>query len=158
MSEEKRETLGERLRRLRERIGLGQEELAARARALLVSYRNWEYGHRVPGLAAASLLAKALGVPLQELADCVEGVGDGRSRPRRGRGEGPADGEVGEGKAEGGRETGGPKVRKRGRVKVGLQSGESKPMSPTMGDAGKGSHTKRSSRVEPPAGQGEMQG
>ena len=94
MPEDVEESLGQRLRRLRERLGLGQEELAIKAKAPLVSYRNWEYDHRVPGLAAASLLAKALGVPLQELADCVEGEEDGRNQPRKrrpaakGRGEG----------------------------------------------------------------------
>ncbi len=99
MPEDVKETLAQRLRRLRERLGLGQEELASKAGAPLVSYRNWEYGHRVPGLAAASLLAKALGVPLQDLADCVEGEEDGRNQPRKRRAAAPAAKPGGEGKA-----------------------------------------------------------
>src|SRR4051812_19600448 len=83
---EKQETLGLRLRRLREALGLSQEELAHRAGLPLVSYRNWEYDHRLPGLGAASLLAKALQVPLQQLADCVEGQEDRRHRPRSRKG------------------------------------------------------------------------
>ena len=77
------ETLGQRLRRLREQLGLSPEKLAERAGVPLVSYRNWEYDHRVPGLGAASLLARALGVPLQDLADCVEAQEDRRHQPRR---------------------------------------------------------------------------
>jgi transcriptional regulator with XRE-family HTH domain len=87
---EKTETLGQRLRRLREGLGLDQEGLAERAGVPLVSYRNWEYDHRLPGLGAASLLAKALGVPLQSLADCVEGQEDRRNRPRGDQAEKPA--------------------------------------------------------------------
>src|SRR5579884_2082755 len=80
-----RETLGQRLRRLREAAGYTPEGLASRAGVPLVSYRNWEYDHRLPGLGAASRLAKALRVPLQDLADCVEDLEDGRHQPRRGR-------------------------------------------------------------------------
>jgi transcriptional regulator with XRE-family HTH domain len=74
-----KETLGQMLRRLREAAELTPEELAERAGVPLVSYRNWEYDHRVPGLGAASRVAKALGVPLQELADRVVAMEDGRS-------------------------------------------------------------------------------
>ncbi len=104
MRREEVETLGQRLRRLREAAGLSSDELAARAGVPLVSYRNWEYDHRVPGLGAASRMAKALGEPLQVLADCVEGVGDGRNQARKERG----------GRQVG--EKGGPAKRKRGQA------------------------------------------
>jgi transcriptional regulator with XRE-family HTH domain len=85
VTEQKRETLAARIKRLREALDVSQEVMAQRARTKLVSYRNWEYDHRLPSLGAASLVAKALGVPLQELADCVEGLEDGRNQPRAGR-------------------------------------------------------------------------
>ncbi|MGL4554260.1 MAG: helix-turn-helix domain-containing protein [Gemmataceae bacterium] len=106
MSATRGETLGQMLRRLRERLGLTPEGLATKAGVPLVSYRNWEYDHRVPGLAAASLLARALGVPLQELADRVEGVEDGRSGPRAARAGGAAEGVRGKGGVAKGREEG----------------------------------------------------
>ncbi len=87
-------TLGRLLARLRRGAGMTPEELAARAGVPLVSYRNWEYDHRVPGLVMAGRLARALGVPLQVLAECAEaderrgqeglaGKGDGGRRERR---------------------------------------------------------------------------
>jgi len=77
------ETLGQRLQRLRKAAGLSLEELAARVAIPVWSIRNWEYDHRVPGLGAASLLAKALGAPLQDLADCAEALEVSRQKARR---------------------------------------------------------------------------
>ncbi len=87
-------TLGQMLARLRRGAGMTPEELARKAGVPLVSYRNWEYDHRVPGLVMAGKLARALGVPLQVLAECAEadehrgqeglaGKGDGGRRERR---------------------------------------------------------------------------
>jgi transcriptional regulator with XRE-family HTH domain len=65
------ETLGQRLRRLRQAASLTQEELAQKAMVPVWSLRNWEHDHRLPGLVAAYKLAKALGVPMEELASCA---------------------------------------------------------------------------------------
>jgi transcriptional regulator with XRE-family HTH domain len=37
----------------------------------LKSLQNWEIDHREPGLRPAARLAKALGVPIEELADTI---------------------------------------------------------------------------------------
>jgi transcriptional regulator with XRE-family HTH domain len=66
-----KETLGERLQRLRQEAGLTQEQLAANASLSIHNIRNWEHDHRVPGLAAVYHLSRALGVPMEELAVCV---------------------------------------------------------------------------------------
>jgi transcriptional regulator with XRE-family HTH domain len=66
------ETLGQRLRRLRQAAALTQEELAQKARVPVWSLRNWEHDHRLPGLVAAYKLAKALGVVMEELAICAK--------------------------------------------------------------------------------------
>ena len=70
----KKETLGERLARLRRAAGLTQEKLADEAGESVSSLRNWEGDHRTPGLWAALQLAKVLGVALEVLAECAEPV------------------------------------------------------------------------------------
>lgn len=65
------ETLGQRLRRLRQAASLTQEELARKAKVPVWSLRNWEHDHRLPGLVAAYKLAKALGILMEELASCA---------------------------------------------------------------------------------------
>lgn len=65
------ETLGQRLRRLRQAASLTQEELALKAKVPVWSLRNWEHDHRLPSLVAAYKLAKALGVQMEELASCA---------------------------------------------------------------------------------------
>jgi DNA-binding XRE family transcriptional regulator len=62
------ETLGQRIKRLRERAGLSQAGAAAAAGVPVATLRNWEYDRRVPLLTAAAELAEALGVELGELA------------------------------------------------------------------------------------------
>lgn len=66
-----KETLGQRLQRLRQEAGLTQEQLAAKAGLSVHNVRNWEHDHRVPGLAAVYHLARSLGVAMEELAECV---------------------------------------------------------------------------------------
>ena len=70
--QKERETLGERLARLRRVAGFTQEQLAAAAGESVSSLRNWEGDHRTPGLWAASQLARVLGVALEVLAECAE--------------------------------------------------------------------------------------
>jgi transcriptional regulator with XRE-family HTH domain len=48
-----------------------QGQLADAAGVPLKSLQNWETDHREPGLRPAARLAKALGVPVEELADTV---------------------------------------------------------------------------------------
>jgi DNA-binding XRE family transcriptional regulator len=53
------ETLGQRIKRLRERAGLSQAGAAAAAGVPVATLRNWEYDRRVPLLTAAAALAEA---------------------------------------------------------------------------------------------------
>jgi transcriptional regulator with XRE-family HTH domain len=73
------ESLGSTLRRLRERAGLSQEELAAKAQVSRASIQNWEADRRAPRRAPVRRLAAALGVsditshePVDELAEVIE--------------------------------------------------------------------------------------
>lgn len=63
---------GELLKGLRETSGLTQTALADRAGVPVGSIRNHEQGHRLPSLPHAVRLAKALGVPLDDLVKCDE--------------------------------------------------------------------------------------
>lgn len=60
--------MGERLKRLRQAVGLSQPQLAKAAQVPLMTLRNWEQNRRIPRLDAAMSLARALGVTLDELA------------------------------------------------------------------------------------------
>jgi len=64
-----KETLGERLQRLRASAGLTQTQVADMANVPISSLRNWETDHREPGFRAAVQLAKALGVAVEVLAE-----------------------------------------------------------------------------------------
>ncbi len=68
----KKETLGQRLQRLRQAAKLTQEKLAEQSGQSFGNLKNWERDYRTPGLWAALQLARALGVPLEELAECAE--------------------------------------------------------------------------------------
>jgi transcriptional regulator with XRE-family HTH domain len=57
-----------RLKRLREQAGLSQAALARLAGVPLATLREWEHGRRTPLLDRAVLVARALGVTLNELA------------------------------------------------------------------------------------------
>lgn len=60
--------MGMRLQALRRKAGLSQSQLARAADVPISSLRNWEYGRRTPLLDAATRIAQALSVSLDELA------------------------------------------------------------------------------------------
>jgi transcriptional regulator with XRE-family HTH domain len=64
-----------RLKRLRRAAGLSQSGLALRAGVSVAAVREWEYARRTMGLDRAVLIARALGVTLNQLA--------GEPEPRR---------------------------------------------------------------------------
>jgi transcriptional regulator with XRE-family HTH domain len=68
----------DRLRALREALGLSQSELAARCGVKLDSVQNWEQGRTEPRLSALIQLAQGLGVSLDTLAGL-------QTKKRRGR-------------------------------------------------------------------------
>ena len=77
-------TFGEKLRQLRERAGLTQEQLAAASGVNLWTVRGYEQGRREPNWKGAIVLTRALGVTVEEFADCVSGEDTGRAdRPKR---------------------------------------------------------------------------
>ena len=62
------ETLAQRLRRLRQEIGLSQEEVARRSGVPVSTLRALEHGRRLsPTLDTAGRLADALGIRLDDL-------------------------------------------------------------------------------------------
>jgi transcriptional regulator with XRE-family HTH domain len=65
------ETFGERLRRLREKAGLTQDQLTAASGVNLWTLRGYEQNRREPGWKVAIHLAKALNVAVEAFADCV---------------------------------------------------------------------------------------
>lgn len=77
-------TVGELLKDRREARGMTQAGLAAKSGIPIGTLRNYEQGIRVPTLAAAAKLAKALGIPLDQFARC-DGLADEPEPPRRGR-------------------------------------------------------------------------
>jgi transcriptional regulator with XRE-family HTH domain len=68
------------MKRLRERAGMSQPQLARAAGVPLGTLRCWEQATRVPLLTAAARVAEALGCTLDELA------GRTPPRPRKGQG------------------------------------------------------------------------
>jgi transcriptional regulator with XRE-family HTH domain len=62
------ETLGQRLKRLRQAAGLSQAKLAKAAGVPLGTLRNVEYDHRRPLFEAMVKISGALGVSLDEFA------------------------------------------------------------------------------------------
>jgi transcriptional regulator with XRE-family HTH domain len=80
------ESVGARLRRLRETAGHTQESLARAARVPLGSLRNWEQDVRLlPRLDLACRLAVALGCTLGQLAGSEPLPAGGGGRPKQGR-------------------------------------------------------------------------
>src|SRR5688572_15302872 len=67
MDAETKETLGQRLARLRQARELTQEQLADKAEVPVWSLRNWETDRRRPRTDAALRLARALRVTVEEL-------------------------------------------------------------------------------------------
>ncbi|MCE9566038.1 MAG: helix-turn-helix domain-containing protein [Planctomycetes bacterium] len=66
-----KETLGQRLQRLRREASLTQAQVANESGQSLPNLRNWEGDHRTPGLWSALQLARVFGVRLEELAECA---------------------------------------------------------------------------------------
>ena len=64
--------LGNRLKKLREELGMSQAKLAAKTGIPVSTLRFWEYGLRTPLLDATLRVAEALGVSLDELAGRAE--------------------------------------------------------------------------------------
>jgi transcriptional regulator with XRE-family HTH domain len=75
-----KETMGQRLKRLREEKGFSQPELAEAARVPVGSLRNWEQDRSFPLLDSAARIAHALGITLDTLAGDVLA-----SKPKRRR-------------------------------------------------------------------------
>jgi transcriptional regulator with XRE-family HTH domain len=78
------ETMGERLKRLRQAAGLTQAQLADRVGLSLGAVRNWEQDRRVPLFDAAIRAAQAMGVSLDVLAGLAEPQAK-PTKPRKGR-------------------------------------------------------------------------
>src|SRR5262245_28164861 len=81
-------TFGDKLRQLRERAGLTQEQLATSSGGNLWTIRGYEQGRREPGWKGAIVLARALGVTVEGFADCSsrEDTGKAEATPRAGKG------------------------------------------------------------------------
>jgi transcriptional regulator with XRE-family HTH domain len=81
-----KETLGQRLKRLREAAGLTQAALADAAGVPIGTIRGYEYDRREPLVGTVVKIARAIGVSLDELA----GLNDDATPPgrpaRKGRG------------------------------------------------------------------------
>jgi transcriptional regulator with XRE-family HTH domain len=72
MARETEETMGERMKRLREAAGMSQPQLARKADIPLPTLRNFEQDRRIPRLDVAARLAKAIGCNLEDLAGPVD--------------------------------------------------------------------------------------
>jgi transcriptional regulator with XRE-family HTH domain len=82
-------TFGERLRELRQRVGLSQAQLAEASDLPVGSIRNYEQGIREPYWAVIFKLAAALRVSADAFAGCDSNIkpkrgGKPRGRPRKG--------------------------------------------------------------------------
>src|SRR5438874_2221094 len=64
---------GQRLQDLRQEGGLSQSQLAERANLPLATIQGYEQGRREPLWSVAVRLARALGVSIDQFADCVDG-------------------------------------------------------------------------------------
>lgn len=56
-----------RIKYYRKQCGLTQRQLAARIYCCVNSLSSWENGHKIPGVNSALLLARALGVRVEDL-------------------------------------------------------------------------------------------
>jgi transcriptional regulator with XRE-family HTH domain len=76
-----RESFGARLQRFRQAAGLTQEQLSEKAGLSVHNVRNWEHDHRQPRIEALLRLARALAVPMEDLASAL--VEDPPAKSRR---------------------------------------------------------------------------
>lgn len=65
------EAFGQRIRDLRNKKGLSQQQLADLVFVTRKSVSNWESGHRMPDITMLTRLARALGVKTHELLDAM---------------------------------------------------------------------------------------
>jgi transcriptional regulator with XRE-family HTH domain len=72
ISPEEKALFGERIRDLRERSGMTQEELARRARISRQHMNQIENGRQLPGLRPAGRIARALGTTLKNLGGGIQ--------------------------------------------------------------------------------------
>ncbi len=70
---------GQMIKRLREQAGLSQTALAKKAGLSVRSIQNWEQGHRVPRAQVVLTLARAIGVPVEQL---LSEISQDRPAPR----------------------------------------------------------------------------
>jgi transcriptional regulator with XRE-family HTH domain len=78
-------TFAGRLRELRGKAGMTQQQLADASGLPVGSLRNYEQGHREPYWQVVFRLAKGLGVACEAFADCVGDPPAEPGPPRRGR-------------------------------------------------------------------------
>jgi transcriptional regulator with XRE-family HTH domain len=71
------------LKEARERAGLSQSGLAEKTGLPLRSIQNWEQNHRRPRIGVVLTLARAVGVPVEQLLLAMTEEGPG---PRKGKG------------------------------------------------------------------------
>jgi DNA-binding XRE family transcriptional regulator len=89
MSKKRGETMGQRLRRLRQEAGFTQAQLAAAAGVPIGTLRNWEQGLRTPRLDTAAKVALALAVSIDALAGIETPGSEGIKKDRRPGGDEP---------------------------------------------------------------------
>jgi transcriptional regulator with XRE-family HTH domain len=75
-------TFADRLRQLREKTGMTQQQLAEASGLPLGSLRNYEQGQREPYWQVVFRLAAALGVTCEAFADC-DGAATTKLAPKR---------------------------------------------------------------------------
>jgi len=63
--------MGQRLQKLREATGMSQSQLARASGIPVGTLQGWEQGRRKPLLETAAVVAKALGVAIEDLAGPV---------------------------------------------------------------------------------------
>jgi transcriptional regulator with XRE-family HTH domain len=73
----------DRLRELREKAGLTQEQLAAKAGVPIGSLRNHEQGQRQPSWSAVVKLSRALGVSTDVFAECDDSTKETDTKPAK---------------------------------------------------------------------------
>ena len=69
---------GTMLKAMREKAGLSQAALAERAGLSVRNIQNWEQGHRIPRAQVLLRLARAVGVPVEQL---LSGLGSDELPP-----------------------------------------------------------------------------